>query len=130
MGDILKIAILAIICAVTALLVKQYKPEYALFVQLGGLMAVMLMAVNIISRLISYSQQLIESPYLEQGYIDVLFKSLGVAITSKIGADISRDSGNSALAFGVELAGKGAIILLCMPMLKALADAAAGLLKG
>ena len=93
-------------------------------------MAVLIGAVSIISAVIEYSQQLIESPYLQSGYINVLFKAVGVAVTAKIGADICRDSGNSALASAVELAGKAAIILLSMPMLKTLADAAAGLLKG
>lgn len=130
MEDTLKIVIIACIGAVAALLVRQYKPEFAVFAQLGGLMAVLIGAVSIISAVIEYSQELIEIPYLQSGYIDVLFKAVGVAVTAKIGADICRDSGNSALAFAVELAGKAAIILLSMPMLKTLADAAAGLLKG
>ena len=49
--DILKIAAMAIITAVLALIVKQYKPEYSVLIQLSGIVAVTLLAVSFIGGL-------------------------------------------------------------------------------
>lgn len=54
------------------------------------------------------------------GYFSVLVKSLAIALSCQVCAEICRDCGESALASKVELAGKIGIILLSLPILQQL----------
>lgn len=130
MDIILKTVIAAVICTVCVLLIKQYRPELSLFAQLAGLMVVLLIGFDVVTKVIEYSQDILSGGLIESAYLTVLLKALAIAIVSKIGGDLCRDSGNSALAFGVELTAKAVILTLTMPMIKNLADITAGLLKG
>lgn len=130
MEDVIKITVISVICAVCVLLIKQYRPELSLFAQVAGLVAILVVGMAIISKVISYCESVFSESLIDSGYLTLLLKALGIAVVSKIGGDLCRDSGNSALAFGVELAAKAAILLLTLPMLKNLADVTSGLLKG
>ena len=130
MEDIIKIAAIAVICCICVLLIRQYRPELSLFAQIAGLAAVLAVGMAIITKVMAYCQSVFSESIIDNGYLTLLIKALGIAIVSKIGGDLCRDSGNSALAFGVELAAKAAILLLTLPMLKNLADVTSGLLKG
>ena len=44
-----------------------------------------------------------------------MLKALGMALVSKLCADVCRDSGETALAGGVESAGRIAILVLSLP---------------
>ncbi len=130
MDTILKITLVAIVCTVCIVLIRQYKPEISVLVQLAGLAAILFIGFEIVSGVISYLQSVLSQGFIDSAYITLLLKALGIAVVSKIGGDLCRDSGNSALAFGVELAGKAAILTMTMPMIKNLADITSGLLKG
>lgn len=127
--DILKIAAMAIITAVLALIVKQYKPEYSVFIQLSGIVAVTLLAVSFIGGLTAAAGSMLSFAGLDAGYLKVLMKVLGVAVITEFGSDICKDNGNTALAGSVELAGKIVILTLSLPMIKAIAELAAGLIN-
>lgn len=130
MDIILKITLLAIICIVCVLLIRQYRPEFSFFAQVAGLLAVLIICFDVIVKIINYSESVLSDDIIDSAYITVLLKALAIAVISKIGGDLCRDSGNSALAFGVEFAAKALVLTLTMPMLKNLADVTAGLLKG
>ena len=52
----------------------------------------------------------------------LLFGAFGTALVSHITAEICRDSGESSLAGFAELAGKVEILLLCVPLVKAILE--------
>ena len=77
----------------------------------------MLMMKNVISDLTA-----ITSGQGLDVYSRVLIKTLGLALLTKICSDICRDCGEGTLASCVELCGKLAILLLCIPMIGELMD--------
>lgn len=130
MPEIIKAVAIALICAVSIVIVKQYRPEYAFIAQCAGIVAVFVLCTETIKTILEYTQSLLPEGVIEGGYISIIIKALAVAIISNLAAELCRDSGNSALAFTVETAAEAAIILLCLPMLKNLSELAFGLLKG
>lgn len=130
MVDILKIVIMSIVCSVGVILLRQYRPELSLFGQIAGLSAVLIIGAATISGIVEYCRSILEDSIIDKGYLALLIKGLGIAIAAKFGEDLCRDSGNSALAFGVELVAKAAILMMTLPMLDKLADITSGLLKG
>ena len=128
MADIVKISVLAVVCTVVTALIKQYAPSYSSLAQSAALVAVLTLGMTFIKDALSSALELMNDSALQREYIFLLIKALGIAVTAKFAADACRDSGSSSLAGAGELAAKAAILVLTMPMLKALAAAVSGLL--
>lgn len=128
MADIVKISVLSVVCTVVTALIKQYAPSYSSLAQIAALVAVLTLGMTFIKDALSSALELMNVSALQSEYIFLLIKALGIAVTAKFAADACRDSGSSSLAGAVELAAKAAILVLTMPMLKALAAAVSGLL--
>lgn len=128
MADIVKISVLAVVCTVVTALIKQYAPSYSSLAQIAALVAVLTLGMTFIKDALSSALELMNVSALQSEYIFLLIKALGIAVTAKFAADACRDSGSSSLAGAVELAAKAAILVLTMPMLKALAAAVSRLL--
>lgn len=128
--EIIKIVAIAIVCALLCAVLKQYKPEYAIVVQLAASVLILLLIASAMGDLINAIRELIDGSGIDTGYLTLLLKALGVAILTQLAADACRDSGETALSNKVELAGKVTILLLCLPLVKAMIQLSAGLIKG
>ena len=133
-----KLVIAAAAAALAALIVRQVKPELALFVQLGGVLAVALLLMGVLQDLLAVVQGILQ--FAPGGAGDAVFggnstytmlvKALGVCITTQLAADICRDSGSNSLANTVELGGRLLVLGLILPLLKSIAELAVGLIRG
>ncbi len=113
---ILKLCGGALLIAGIALILRQYKPEFAVPVAVGGGVVMLLAIITLIAPQIDY----INALWLDESfsvYASPLVKALGVALVAQTAADICRDMGESATASKVELAGKAEIMLLCLPLI-------------
>ena len=128
--DIFAIAGLAVTGAALAVLIKQYKKEYALM--LGLCVGVLIFAYVILKALpvINFMHNLMQSSGVSSDYAKILMKSLGVCYLAQLASDSCRDAGETALASKVELAGKISVVLFALPMLQNLATIALGMIKG
>ena len=114
-ADILKLCGIALLCVVGAMLLRNFKGDTALLLRIGG--TVLIYGVLVISIREIADELLGVIDVSEEKYISVLTKALGIALCSKICADICRDCGESTIASGVELGGKVAIFSLCIPLI-------------
>ncbi|MCL2445173.1 MAG: stage III sporulation AC/AD family protein [Oscillospiraceae bacterium] len=133
----IQLGVAAIIAAIAALVVRQIKPEFAIFVQLGGILAVALLTFSSLQQLIGGVQEILQYAPLGNDNLlggnnafTMLVQALGICITTQIAADICRDSGSSSLANIVELGGRLLILALTLPMLMSIAQLAVGLIRG
>ena len=129
MTDAVKIAAAGIICAVLCLLVRSLRPELEPFVQISGIIVLAVMVFDYLGRLLESASELFEEfDVIDSAYLEIIIKVLGIAIITKTGSDICTDSGNSALASAVGLAGRVMILLLSFSLIKTVASLAGGLL--
>lgn len=129
MTDAVKIAAAGTVCAVLCLLVRNFRPELEPFVQISGITVLSVMLFGYLGRLLEGASELLgEFDVIDSAYLEVIVKVLGIAVITKTGADICSDSGNSALASAVGLAGRVMMLLLSFPLIKAVASLAGGLL--
>ena len=136
-----KLVIAAVAAAVAALIVRQVKPELALFVQLGGVLAVALLLMGVLQDLLAAVQGMLQlvpgggdlgggASFGGNSAYTMLVKALGVCITTQLAADICRDSGSNSLANTVELGGRLLVLGLTLPLLRSIAELAVGLIRG
>lgn len=127
--EIIKIAGVSIVCAVISLILKQIRPEIVPFAEIASIIVIVAMIVERLKSLLEMLNELVGSiGIINEGYILLLVKVLGVAVITKLASDICRDCGNSALGTNVELAGKVIILVMSFTLIKTIAELAKGLL--
>ena len=108
---------LALLCAVLTVTLRQVKPEYGVVMSIvcgvALLMYIILSAMPVVDQVKSVLGKV---NGLSQ-YNTLLFKCLGICFIVGLAADFCRDSGESALANKVELAGKLVLIAMAMPVI-------------
>lgn len=128
--DILKLVSVAVVCSVICVTVKQIKPEFVPILQISSLIVIFTLCVNSVKNLLTSVSELVGiSGVVQDEYILLLVKVLGVALITKFAIEICNDSGNSVLGVAVSLAGKAVILMICFPLLSTVARLAAGMLK-
>ena len=125
--DIMMIAGIAVVGAAGAVLLGQYKPEYAFGVSVAvGIIIIAAVSENIIPVTEQIKKYINDSG--GNGYAGILIKSLGICFISQIAGDTCRDCGQSAIATKVEIGGKAAMLIISLPLFEKLLSLASELI--
>ena len=107
---------IGIVSAVMALVLKQYKPEYAMMVSLVCCVLILLAVIEQVSDLMGTLNAMLATANIPVELTAVLFKALGICIVTQLASDTCKDAGESAIASKLELAGKVAVLVIAMPL--------------
>jgi len=113
----------AVCFACMGVLIKQLKPELLPLYAVACAVVSGTYIISLLAPVISYVKALGEKTELP-AFFGLLFKAVGVSLLCGTAADICRACGEGSLANGVESAGKAVIVLLSLPVVKYLLDAA------
>ncbi len=128
--DILKLFALSIVCTVMCLIIRYIRPEFLPFLQLSCIVVIFAVFFNSIKCLIKNTSELISfSNVVYDEYLVLLIRVLGISLITKIASEICKDSGNTAVAVIVEVAGKVFILTFCFPLLKMIVELSCGMLS-
>ncbi len=119
---IFKIIGVGICTIVVSIVLKQYKPELSVLVNICGGLVIFMLAIDGVSTLVSefYS---IENSTSQIEIVKPIMKVLGVGYITEFTANLAEDSGNKSVASKIVLGGKVAICTLALPILKQLINA-------
>lgn len=118
MEVIFKIIGLALVIVVAVIVVKQTKPELALLVGLAGSVVMFFYIIDMLEQAFGVFSFILESTKLDAELFVVLLKIVGIGYLTEFAANICNDSGNSSVASKIMLAGKLAIFILAIPIIK------------
>ena len=121
----------ALVGLVALLMLRQYKPEWAVFIRMAVTVVSMGIILAMAASVLSYVTALTEGlggSAVEGEAWSILLKALGIAFLTETAASLCRDSGETALAGWVETAGKLEILLLSFPLIRTVMDTVAALL--
>ena len=116
--DIISVAAIAILTAFLAVILKQYKPEYALAVSVVASVIVLSAVVSFIIPIISELRSMMDSVSIDYKYITVLIKAVGICYITQFASDTCKDAGQTAISNKIELVGKIAICFSAIPLYK------------
>ena len=120
---------LAVTAAILAVLLRQYKPEYAMLTGLAAGIMILVYVVVASKPVISEASALLGKANIKSSYGMILLKSLGICFVAQLASDACRDAGESAIASKIELAGKFAVIIIALPFFEQVAELAIKLLS-
>ncbi len=115
---------------ITAVLLRQYKPEYATLVSLAVGILIISMLCTQLFPVFEQMKQILDQAGLSAGYIGILVKSLGVCYLTQLASDACRDQGETAIGSKIELAGKITVLALGLPLFGKLLEIVNKLIMG
>lgn len=125
--SIIKIAFLGVVLVVVASILKQYKPEFSLYLLIASSFFLFSLLFADLRGLLEMYKELEQSFTEYKEYMGILIKVIGITYLCELSGGICRDAGYQTLASQVELSGKVSIFLLGMPILMMLLDQIRGL---
>ena len=127
--NIVKIVFLCLLAVLLYALMRQLRPEFAPLVALAGVGVILVQLIGVLLNVSSTVENLISLAGLEKENVEILIKALAVCVITQFAADVCYDNSSSSAAAAVELAGRVGAIALAMPMIKAAAEIAIGLIN-
>ncbi|KQL57706.1 MULTISPECIES: stage III sporulation protein AD [Shouchella] len=120
--EIVQIVGLGLIATFLALIVKEQKPIFAFLLTLFVGSLIFLFLLDEIASVIQLINDLAVQANIHTVYLQTILKIIGIAYIAEFGAQISRDAGQAAIASKIELAGKIFILVLAIPIIKAVIE--------
>ncbi|MBE5730565.1 MAG: stage III sporulation protein AD [Clostridiales bacterium] len=127
--DILKIAAVGIITAFCSLTIKESKSNLGITVGIAGGCIIMLMIVDYFAEIFAVITSLIEGAGISSNILKIVIKIIGIGYITEFAAGIIEDAGNSSVAEKIVIAGKVIILVVSLPIITALFDLVAELVK-
>lgn len=127
--DIIKIAAVGIITAFCSLTLKENKSGLSAVVGIAGGCIILLMLIDYFTDIFSAIVSLIDKAGVQSGIIKSVIKIVGIGYITEFSAGIVEDTGNKSLAEKIVMAGKVIILVVSLPIITALFELIAELLK-
>ena len=119
-----------VLCEIFAfVLLKQYKSEYVVLLQLCGVAVIFFMLFSQLKDLIAFFKGALDSSGISSDYISSLIKALGISLVTQFATDLCKDNGETALAGQVEFAGKVIVLGVSLPILRGIAQLLLGIVE-
>ena len=101
--DIIKIIGIAFIAVIIIIILKQYKPEFAMYVSILAGTIILLMSVGKIGGIITMLKNISASTKINGEFLSILIKITGIAFLTEFAVSVCKDAGETAIASKVDL---------------------------
>lgn len=116
MSEALSVVGIAVAAAGTAILLKQYKPEYAFGVSIIAGVIFLLFVVTKIGSVADEITSFITTSGIASEHYGIVLRCLGICLLTNAAAETCKDCGQSSIASKVVIAGKAIILVLAFPL--------------
>lgn len=108
---------LVLISLALIMLLKQYRPEFALLASVTSALILLIYGIAKASEIISAVRSLTERAGIDEQNVMLVLKALGICYIVQIAKDVCADSGQTALSDRIDFIGKVTVIAMSLPLL-------------
>lgn len=120
--DIIKIVGIAFVTLIVVIILKQYKPEFAMYASILGGAIILFMSLGKITGIIQLLENISLKTAINGEFLGILIKITGIAFLTEFAVSVCKDVGETAIASKVDLGGKVIIIAISIPIVSALLE--------
>ena len=120
--EIIKIIGIALIALIIIIMLKQYRPEYAIFISVLTGVLILFLVMDRLTGIINLIESIQSKFSINTQFIALLIKITGIAFLSEFAVSICKDSGEAAIASKIELGSKIIIISMSIPIISSLLE--------
>ena len=122
MSEVIKIIGIGLIAVIIIIIVKQYKPEFAIYISIIAGALILLISLQKIGEIVTLIQSISEKSGINGEFLSILLKITGISILAEFAISVCKDSGESAIASKIEMGSKVIIISLSIPIISSLLE--------
>lgn len=120
--EIIKIIGIGLIALILIMILKQYKPEFVIYVSLIAGALILALTFSKISGIIDLLNNLAGKISIHREFVTLLIKITGIAILTEFAVSVCKDSGESAIASKIDMGGKVMMVSMSIPIMAGLLE--------
>ena len=120
--DVVKIIGVGLTALIIIIVLKQYKPEFTVYVSIIAGAIILFMVISKLSAIVALLTNLSNKTGVGSEFLKILLKITGIAILTEFAVSICKDSGETAIASKIDLGGKIIIVSISIPIITALLE--------
>ena len=120
--EIIKIIGIALIALIIIIMLKQYRPEYAIFISILTGILILFLVMDRLTGIINLIETIQDKFSINTQFIALLIKITGIAFLSEFAVSVCKDSGEAAIASKIEIGCKIIIISMSIPIISSLLE--------
>ena len=120
--EIVKIIGVGLVALIIIVILKQYRPEFAMYVSLSAGVIIFALIFTKLSGIIEILKNLSSKASMNNQFITLLIKITGIAILTEFAVSVCKDTGETAIANKVDLGGKVIIMSMSIPIMCSLLE--------
>ncbi len=120
--EIIKIIGIALIALIIIIMLKQYRPEYAIFISILTGILILFLVMDRLTGIINLIETIQDKFSINTQFIALLIKITGIAFLSEFAVSVCKDSGETAIASKIEIGSKIIIISMSIPIISSLLE--------
>lgn len=120
--DIIKIIGVGLIALIIIIILKQYRPEFVIYVSIIAGVIILILIMGKVSAIIDLLTSLSNKTVINNEFLVLLIKITGIAFLTEFSVSICKDSGETAIANKIDIGGKVLIISMSIPIIASLLE--------
>ena len=122
MTEITKIIGIGLLGLIIVVILKQHKPEYAIYVSMAAGVLILFLSIEKLTGIINLLNSIATRTYINQNFLEILLKITGIAFVTEFAVSICTDAGEKAIANKIEIGSKVIIITMSIPIITSLLE--------
>lgn len=122
MDDVIKIIGIGLISLIIIIVVKQYKPEFAIYVSIIAGVLILYLIMDKLERIINLLKTISSKSGINNQFLELLLKITGIAFLAEFAINLCKDSGEGAIASKIEMGSKVIIVSMSIPIISSLLE--------
>lgn len=120
--EIIKIVGVGLVSLIIIIILKQYKPEYAIYASIISGVIILMLVMDKLTNIIHLLTNLQNQANINNQFLVILLKITGIAFLTEYASSICKDAGETAVATKIDIGGKVIIIAISIPIIQALLE--------
>lgn len=122
MDEIIKIIGIGFVALVIIIILRQYRPEFAIYVSIITGVLILFFIMDKLSGIINLLKSISDKTYINKQFLGILLKITGIAIITEFAVSICADSGEKSIASKIEIGSKIVIVAMSIPIISNLLE--------
>ena len=120
--EIIKIIGIGLVALILIIVIKQYKPEFALYISIAAGLIIFFLVMDKLSGIIDLLMNLSNKANINKDFIIILLKITGIAILSEFAISVCKDAGEAAIASKIDFGAKIIMVAISIPIIASLLE--------
>ena len=122
MDDVIKIIGIGLISLIIIIVVKQYKPEFAIYVSIIAGVLILYLIMDKLEGIINLLKTISSKSGINNQFLELLLKITGIAFLAEFAINLCKDSGEGSIASKIEMGSKVIIVSMSIPIISSLLE--------